>query len=344
MSQKIGINTNTNQTELVENIELFKNLNINNHFNNYIENIKKYNLHPKISKLFDKWSKKKLHHNNIIIYGPSGIGKYSRALEYISYFSNSSLKYEKKVEIENNKTNYTLKISDIHYEVDMSLLGCNSKQLWNDIYNHIIDIIYAKNSNNGIILCTNFHEIHNELLDNFYSYMQTTFGNIKISFVLVTEHLGFIPDNILHMCYLLHIPRPKLSNYKEIIKINNVNTIIDKNVKINNINSIITNTEDVNKINHYALKIYEKIINYENFKFEEMRELLYDILINNLLFQNIIYELVIILINNNYINSNNIYDILIENYKFLELYNNNYRPIYHLERFIYYLINKIYGL
>ena len=31
-------------------------------------------------------------------------------------------------------------------------------------------------------------------------------------------------------------------------------------------------------------------------------------------------------------------------YKFLKLYNNNYRPIYHLESFIFYLCKVIYGL
>ena len=31
-------------------------------------------------------------------------------------------------------------------------------------------------------------------------------------------------------------------------------------------------------------------------------------------------------------------------YRFLKLYNNNYRPIYHLESFVYYLCIVIHGL
>ena len=34
-------------------------------------------------------------------------------------------------------------------------------------------------------------------------------------------------------------------------------------------------------------------------------------------------------------------EILIKTYKFLQFYNNNYRPIYHLENYIFYLISKI---
>ena len=36
--------------------------------------------------------------------------------------------------------------------------------------------------------------------------------------------------------------------------------------------------------------------------------------------------------------------IFTELYKFLKLYNNNYRPIYHLESFVFYLCIQIHGL
>jgi len=34
-------------------------------------------------------------------------------------------------------------------------------------------------------------------------------------------------------------------------------------------------------------------------------------------------------------------DVLINTYKFLQYYNNNYRPIYHLENFVFMLINMV---
>ena len=45
-----------------------------------------------------------------------------------------------------------------------------------------------------------------------------------------------------------------------------------------------------------------------------------------------------------YLNSDNTEDVFTRLYKFLKLYNNNYRPIYHLESFIFYLCIKIHGL
>ena len=52
------------------------------------------------------------------------------------------------------------------------MLGCNAKGIWHDIFTHFNDMINAKSNKVGFIICKNFHEIHNELLDIFYSYMQ----------------------------------------------------------------------------------------------------------------------------------------------------------------------------
>jgi replication-associated recombination protein RarA len=100
------------------------------HFEEYINSNKTINLHPKLDKVFNKFPKKINDLKNIIFYGPSGVGKYTQALRCIKLYSPSELKYEKKISITYNKLQYYFKISDIHYEVDMSILGCNSKLLW----------------------------------------------------------------------------------------------------------------------------------------------------------------------------------------------------------------------
>ena len=91
----------------------------------------------------------------------------------------------KKITINyNSKYEHIIKISDIHYEVDISLLGCNAKILWNEIFQHIMDIILSKQVKQGIIVCKNFQDIHTELLDIFYSYMQKQIdGHCNIIFV-----------------------------------------------------------------------------------------------------------------------------------------------------------------
>ena len=76
------------------------------------------------------------------------------------------------------------KISDIHFEVDMQILGCNAKILWNQLYYLIIDIVSSRANKKGIIVCKNFQDIHTELLDIFYSYMQTLHHmNINIDYI-----------------------------------------------------------------------------------------------------------------------------------------------------------------
>ena len=123
------------------------------HFEEYIN---AFNLHPKLEKIFNEFPEKLHDLKNLIFYGPSGVGKYTQMLKAIKKYSPSELKYEKKISVTYNKQQYFFKISDIHYEIDMSLLGCSSKLLWHEIYQQIIDIINAKTEKSGIIVCKYF--------------------------------------------------------------------------------------------------------------------------------------------------------------------------------------------
>jgi len=174
------------------------------HFEEYISENNRINLHPKLDKIYEKFPKTIQEFKNIIFYGASGTGKYTQMLKSIKKYSVSDLKYERKISVTYNKQQYFFKVSDIHYEIDMSLLGCNSKLLWHEIYQQIVDIISTKIDKSGIIVCKYFHEIHSELLENFYSYMQqnTSIG-VDIKFILITEELSFIPDNILNQTHYI---------------------------------------------------------------------------------------------------------------------------------------------
>jgi hypothetical protein len=152
---------------------------------------------------------------DIIVYGSSGVGKYTHVLSMLRPYSPSGLKHDKKIKASTDKQSYTYRISDIHYEVDMSLLGCNSKIIWHEIYSQIVDIVTIKPEKMGFIVCKNFHAIHNELLEIFYSYMQQhCYGyegksrEVQIYFVLITEHVSFLPNPLLEHCHIVRIPRP----------------------------------------------------------------------------------------------------------------------------------------
>ena len=169
--------------------------------------------------------------DNIIFYGKSGIGKYTQMLNLIKKFSPSELKYERKITHKfNNKYEYTFKLSDIHFELDMELLGCNSKLLFNELYYHIIDVCQSKGTVHNIIVCKNFHCIHPELLENFYSYMQSIeHKNIVFKFIILSEQVSFIPKNILKRCQIISLSLPTTTNYKKIHTKNTVKNIDNYN-------------------------------------------------------------------------------------------------------------------
>ena len=189
------------------------------HYDEYILSIEQYNLHPELLPIYNAFPAKLNQLENLIIYGPSGVGKYSQVLYLLKKYSPSELKYDKRITINTDKQDYIYKISDIHYEIDMSQLGCNSKLLWHEVFFQIVDIISVKQEKIGIIVCKNFHLIHTELLELFYSYMQQynhSQSNIKIRFFIITEQLSFIPTTIINTCQTLRVNRPSKEKYIEL--------------------------------------------------------------------------------------------------------------------------------
>jgi len=316
---------------------------LDSHFDEYIQSINKISLHPTITKKLQSFPSNLNNLRNVIFYGPSGVGKYSQILNCIKKYSASELKYEKKLTVNFNKNNYFFKISDIHFEIDMSLLGCNSKLLWNEIYINIIDVLSARVNKSGIIVCKNFHKIHSELLECFYSYIQRNNTDVNLVFFLVTENISFIPDNIINNFHIISIPRPTKLNYNKILpkKLSSLSSVKD----ISNIKNEITNTNSFKtNIIKYVDRLYTVIDNPETLKFTQFRDLIYDIFIYDMEIGYVIWLLLSKIISNNKLSQDNLTKIYLDTFSFLQFYNNNYRPIYHLENYLYNLINKIHGL
>jgi hypothetical protein len=311
-------------------------------FKDYIKSSETVQLHPGLNELYEKTFPASVSSfKNVIFYGPSGAGKYTQMLKSIKRYSPSGLKYEKKISISFNKCDYYFKMSDIHYEIDMSLLGCNSKMLWNDMYNHIIDIISIKSEKSGIIVCKNFNEINSELLEVFYSYIQKH-PLVDLKFIILAEDISFIPDNIVKCCRIIRVPRPTRESYEAVL-LNNISC--KSNVPINT--TQITNIKNImvqpfNEI--LCNKIIDSILNIEALRFQDVRTQLYEIFIYNLNCTNCIQYIVEELVKKKRLNDHDMPDIFIKIYSFLQYYNNNYRPIYHLESIIFYLVKKVHGL
>lgn len=305
----------------------------NNTFLKSITN--KINIDKKYTTLINKIPKNIENFNNIIIYGAPGIGKYSIALKIIEKYSESNLNYYDKLTIDydNDKT-HSIVMSDIHFELDIELLGVNCKSLFNMIINNIIDIVKIRKSKTAIILCKNFHNINDELHEIIYSYIQTNFinKNIKLKFIFLTECLSFIDKNIINSSNLISIKRPK--------KINIINNEIFNN-ETNNIKEIIINNKNYNRNKKLINEIKNEILNYKNIDFVKIRELLYDILIYQLNVYDFFYDLLKELYNNKIISINKLNIITNKLYEIILYYNNNYRPIFHLEIIILFIIKQI---
>ena len=314
-------------------------------FDDYIQSSKKSNLHNKYTKIYSLFSTNFKKGKNVIFYGPTGIGKYTQGLKFIEKYSPSKLKYEKRFNIRfSKKRSYLFRMSDIHYEIDMSLLGCNSRLLWNAIYKQIIDIINTKPIKQGIILCKNFHKIHSELLDVFYNFMQNFNSIIQLKFILITEQISFIPQHILNTCDIISFGRPSKNAYVKCIKPIKFN----KNIKLHTITNIKNLKKSITQLREpYEIicnQIIQLMINNDSSNLLVLRENLYNILIFQLDVGECIWYLLNELIKIYPLSEQNISIINVEILRFFKYFNNNYRPIYHLERIVLYISSVIHGI
>jgi hypothetical protein len=278
----------------------------------------------------------------------------------------------------------------------MSLLGCNSKILWHEIFLQIVDIISVKSNKMGIILCKYFHNIHTELLEIFYSYIQQynyPQSIIQLKFILLTEHISFIPNNILNCCKIISVKRPSKEHYMKIAEMNfikpsdntsssnasssplsngflkyityNKDSYMKPNMLSNavtqqlieNINmSDITNCKElktfsliretsgeipVDIFNIICNNLIHEMENSNKILFTNFRDAIYDILIYNLEFTDCLWYILTHFIKKGALDANAITAILKKTHLFLKYYNNNYRPIYHLESILFFIILRI---
>jgi hypothetical protein len=325
------------------------------HYQEYINKYRECNFHPELTNTINN-----IPHNlsdmcNQIIYGPIGCGKYTQCLAILEKFSPSRLKYDKKITVQTDKQKYVYHISDIHYEIDMSLLGCNSKIIWHEIFLQIVDIVSVCNSKQGIIVCKNFHLIHTELLDIFYSYLQQynhPHVSIKIKFIIITDNISFIPNNILTSCNIISVGRPRKEDV--ILGINhtqNTTTILDT-ININHITNLkevysFDKTESIDKLpvdifNVICDNIIADMVNHTKKSTANFRDTIYDILVYNLDVHECIWYILSHFIYTGELSNSDITDMIAKTFIFFKNYNNNYRPIYHLESILFYFISKIY--
>ena len=73
-------------------------------FEEHIIDNEKYNIHKNMNDFYNSMSNDFKNQNNLIFYGPAGIGKYTQVLRYIKKYSPTNLRFERKINFNfNNK-------------------------------------------------------------------------------------------------------------------------------------------------------------------------------------------------------------------------------------------------
>lgn len=288
-------------------------------FEEYVSSVTRDNRHPHLTNGFADFPK-----TNQIFYGPNGAGKYSQALYSIYPYSPSKLKYEKRMTLQTEKGDYTFRFSDIHYEIDLSLLGCNSKIIWDTFFQQVVEIISVQPEKRGIIVCTNFHHIHTELLETFSSYYKQYYrkndllfnrNDICLRYIILTEHLSFIPPLILNSSSVVSVPYV---------------SVIPPDAR----KSCVVPTDLFRKVCEPILEVIQNARkNRENGSLDlfRFRDLLYDINIYQLDVLECLWYVLYSLVHSGELGPDAVSRHFTDIVPFLKYYNNNYRTIYHFE-------------
>jgi hypothetical protein len=171
---------------------------------------------------------------------------------------------------------------------------------------------------------------------------QNTTHSIDLKFIIITEEISFIPDNILNCCEIINVTRPTKSAYIKCIK-----SKLPTNLKTENISNIkvlhLYNEDLMLQYKIICNKIIYNLINVNEIQFLKFRDTLYDIFIYNLDISDCIWYILSSLILQKKIQKSNLSTILLKTYCFFQYYNNNYRPIYHVENYLLNLVKIIHN-
>jgi len=319
------------------------------HFNEYVKKVEEFSLHPIIKKTINTFPCDIQSLPSIIMYGPSGVGKYSHALYMISRYSPSHLKYEKRIAVAYNKDTFFIKISDCHFEVDMSLLGCNSKHLWNEIYNQIQDIVSSRSNTTAFVMCKNFHRIKRPTATMYNKCLFPTATHVSSG----GSGVGGAGSGGINKKIGKHIvlaasegkSAPSLSHTIDSIKETPIRLTGKYPLEtITNIKALKSNMTELTDPHETICNcIVEIILSPQvQLKYEILRERLYDLLTYDINIQECVWFILRRLIINRSLLPEMMDDIMIQIYTFFQYFNNNYRPIYHLENFVLLLVCKIH--
>lgn len=346
-------------------------------FDSYLKEHTRESLHPLIDAKIEEYKTKAKTISNLshfIIYGPENTGKYTLGLYLISLFSENKLSYERKVLVRtSDEQDITLRASDVHFELNMELLNTNTKQRWDDIFNHVIDVMQMHGRKQTFFVLKNFHKSGKDILESIYYYMQREIYPVNIIFVIMTNSLCSIPNIVKQVSHKICVPIPSVRKVHNIVtKGDSVNTIpgFPKKQRTKQKISSLQIEQLYNDVNIKEFKSGGKLMTLSTYKIEqrcvnqlmnvlwtkgsticEIRDAVYEQFIKNIDVDKIMYSVIHkceMKSKGLMKNSNELFitpEILKEVAIFTKHFHNNYRPIFHFERVIlalYIRINELH--
>ncbi len=243
--------------------------------------------------------------DHYLVYGKNPMENYVYCLKQMESISPSALKYSRKTMIEYQGQELAFSMSDVHVEVDFAILGVNEYSIFFELFRHISENLVLNHKNRRLyIVCLHFDHIKKELMDVFYNFLD----HVKIAFVFLVKHVSYVHPYILKRTTIKKTKSNDVSKFEERFT--------------SRIDAMIPH-----------------IVGNNAWSLFQWREKLYELLIVNDNIHDCFAYLIQRLVEAEYLNDENVDSFFPRYAEIMEKYNNNYRTIYHLERFIVYVRN-----
>lgn len=148
---------------------------------------------------------------HLLIHSPPHQAKdaYRECMQFLQTYSSMQLtnpaSFKKlHVPFEKKKMSLQLRKSDVHVEIDFSVLSCNSKLVWNTLYTFLSRL--TNRGNALVVLCHACEHIQPSFLPMLYYYLQDNHAlprtalRRRLTFFFFTSNAAVFPPSIRHCC------------------------------------------------------------------------------------------------------------------------------------------------
>eukprot|EP01039_Chlorochromonas_danica_P011424 gene11424-12771_t len=326
-----------------------------------LHQVREWDLHPEFTSLEAACRAERVPSRfpHWLLVGPAGVGKYTAGLRLIAASRmDDTLAAAEDIPFGNPKKlvleNATCLVTARHYEIDLALLGCKAKDTWNAWFGQIVQSLQCTRVHKlTYLLCRNAHTLHPDVMILFSIYLEQAMClmwsqyRIHLRFVLLTEQWSCLPPALVRLCVPVFVRRPsadrlhawvqratgapaaavqsiqpwQISNLKEWIG------LFEVGVPAKRLAHFTDLTDRVARTIATALRELQAAPPAAfGMRVATLREALYDILVYNLDVGECVWTLL-----RDWGDPVAVRAAVLQLPRFWREYNNNYRPIFHLE-------------